>query len=73
MPKYPTNPVYDRRQYDDLAKLIKEEAGTLLLSDDLMRGSKRRVAGMLADRFAADNPQFDRQRFLEACGMEDQG
>lgn len=70
MPEYPTNPVYSARQYDDLARLIKEEARTLFLDDDLMRGSKRRVAERLADRFATDNPAFDREKFLRACGLE---
>lgn len=28
-----------------------------------------RVAGELADYFKGDNPRFDRERFLEACGL----
>lgn len=28
------------------------------------------VASRLADYFAADNPRFDRARFLAACGVE---
>ncbi len=29
-----------------------------------------RIAGGLADVFAADNPRFDRARFLTACGLD---
>lgn len=28
------------------------------------------IAVRLADYFASDNPKFDRQRFLAACGIE---
>lgn len=28
------------------------------------------VAQDIADIFAADNPRFDRERFLQACGIE---
>ncbi len=27
------------------------------------------VAGLIADALAADNPRFDRSRFLAACGV----
>ena len=30
----------------------------------------RRFAHALADYFEQDNPRFDRERFLEACGVE---
>lgn len=32
-------------------------------------GSIRELAARLANIFAADNPRFDRQRFLAACGV----
>lgn len=30
----------------------------------------RAITGHIADMLAADNPRFDRARFLKACGME---
>ena len=30
---------------------------------------REQVGGKLADYFAADNPRFDREKFLEACGL----
>lgn len=32
-------------------------------------GHTEHVARELADRLASTNPRFDRQRFLEACGV----
>lgn len=29
------------------------------------------IVGKTADIFAADNPRFDRSRFLKACGIEE--
>jgi len=72
MPEYPTNPRYNTRHYDDLAKFLRAEPEGIAAvhSKHLMLESKRRVAERLADHLAADNPQFDRERFLKACGVE---
>ncbi len=70
MQQYPTNSKYSSRHHDDLAVFIKEELAKAL-PNSLMMKSKRRVAERLADRLAADNPQFDREKFLKACGLED--
>lgn len=34
------------------------------------RGAVEAVGGRLADVFAADNPRFDRVRFLKAAGVD---
>lgn len=31
----------------------------------------KEIANRMADMLAADNPRFDRARFLRACGLED--
>lgn len=36
--------------------------GAEITSDD--------IAASLAEYFAVDNPRFDRERFLEACGVQ---
>lgn len=33
------------------------------------RAEIRELCGDIASMFAADNPNFDRTRFLDACGM----
>ena len=38
--------------------------------NDYARQSAIRTANDAAGIFAADNPRFDRERFLKACGME---
>lgn len=37
--------------------------------DDVVVGSLRTLANKFADSFAAGNPQFDRERFMTACGF----
>lgn len=73
MPEYPTNPKYNSRHYEDLAEFLKEDYPGdigLALTPFQLEESKRRVAQRLADRLAADSPHFDREKFLEACGVE---
>jgi len=73
MPEYPTNPVYNSRHYADLAAFIEAEPEKVipLYSKRLMMEAKYKVAKRLADRFAADNPRFDRVKFLEDCGVSE--
>ena len=35
-----------------------------------MDGAGQYIAGRLADMMAADNPSFDRERFLKAAGVQ---
>lgn len=56
-----------RKDYVAIAAVIRlyvglADANTL----DALRGAARGIA----DVFAADNPRFDRDRFLAACGMD---
>ena len=61
-----------RKDYVRFAAMLKDQ---LIACDTLrMRGVKRNriisVINATADIFAADNPRFDRSRFLKACGVE---
>lgn len=56
-----------RKDYEKIAAVIKgmpDHAATL-------RAQKASCASSFADMLAADNPRFDRERFLKACGLED--
>jgi hypothetical protein len=61
-----------RKHYKAIAEIVEtttekhktEGFGSLLCNE--VRNS---ITIELADYFAADNPQFDRDRFLEACGL----
>lgn len=46
-----------RKHYEAIAKAIRESTEPIALVELLM------------DIFEHDNPRFDRQRFLEACGL----
>ena len=73
MPEYPTNPKYSALHYYDLAEFIKGLPRPLVgivENERDLGAAKCRIAERLADRFTTDNPAFDRERFLEACGME---
>jgi hypothetical protein len=50
-----------RKDYVMIAKVFARSAG-----DDLAK----LLAEDLADKLQADNPRFDRARFIEACGIK---
>ena len=51
---------YQEQHYEDVGKLIQRTNGC----------SIRYTAEQFADLFAADNPLFDRERFLKACRLD---
>lgn len=61
-----------RKNYVETAKIIKWEMDHLPDDDYgriVTRDTLRRVASELASMFQRDNGSFDRQRFLDACGL----
>ena len=63
-----------RKDYELIAAAVKECRSTqnqayygLWCADDRTLDT---VAGVLAEKLAADNPRFDRERFLQACGVQ---
>lgn len=63
-------PIFARRAYVEVASVI---AGDLACArthtDGDAAGALVRLTLSLADRFAVDNPRFDRGRFYAACGI----
>ena len=53
-----------KKHYVAIAEIIKSEAMATPY------GYRADIAGKLADYFKQDNPKFDRERFLTACGIE---
>lgn len=55
-----------RKHYEAVARMIHSER------DDAQEQETRlvvdRIASRMADIFGNDNPRFDRDRFLRACG-----
>jgi transposase len=65
-----------RKQYRDMAAVIQAERNVghndglpteIIIGIDL---ATRNIASGLATVFEIDNPRFDRDRFMEACGIE---
>lgn len=63
-----------RKHFEAVAQTIKDEFEATLPSSnpEFIRGAAYAVsetAYSLADYFARENPNFDRNRFLTACGL----
>lgn len=56
-----------RKDYVAFARIIKTNLE--ISHSPLERVTVKGVATDMADLFAADNPRFDRQKFLTACGF----
>jgi hypothetical protein len=62
-----TKPAFQRRHYEAIAATIKgRDLDGLTLSSSVAYS----MASEFANRFANDNSNFDRSRFLKACGLE---
>ena len=64
-----------KKHYEAIANRIAlVSSGTKYLTENTAaRGHQRGVvelASVLADYFATENPRFDRERFLAACGVQ---
>lgn len=62
-------PDFTRKHYERIAGSIDAVVarGTYMYGPRITQAEA--IALRLADVFAADNPNFDRMRFLEACGF----
>ena len=71
--------MFTRQHYKAIAEIIKENAVCVPIGESDHEKTDARVMGQkmagnwisqaLADYFAADNPRFDRTKFIEACGL----
>lgn len=70
-------PAFAKRHYEAIAKVTKENLEYHAVNDrgetsEYVYGFKNGVEQMALDMakvFQADNPAFDRARFLKACGL----
>ncbi len=63
---------FTRQHYKAIAEIVKENTHRqFCLGGDTIWLSKQYTCRDLADYFEQDNPLFDRQKFLDACGVED--
>jgi len=63
-----------RKDYVRIAAELREERETAIALFEPMHAAGIAVAAQAVARvLAADNPRFDRARFLAACGIEEEG
>lgn len=64
-----------RKDYRAIAEIIKKQTICPWEDDPFILGAAKDVACVyaegLADYFATQNPKFNRQKFLNACGLGD--
>ena len=61
--------------FEKIAEIIESVVGDGFTGEDYDRGwhdAIKRMANELADHFRSENPFFDRQAFLKACGFSSQ-
>lgn len=67
--------MFTRQHYKAIAEIVKRNTDlgecrvTLPKVSRTYRNTRRFISSDLADYFAEDNPRFDREKFLEACGL----
>ena len=59
-----------RKDFERIAKIINDQAKdvTTGISDRVLLNE---LANKFADNFKAENPRFDRDRFMRACSLDD--
>lgn len=63
--------MFTRQHYKAIAEIVKgqKELADVFAHKQFATQRISDIAKGLADYFAKDNPRFDRDRFLEACGL----
>ncbi len=68
-----TSPTWTRKTYESVAHEFRYTVDRSTFAHKTHRAAAlralRETAEGLATQFAYDNPHFDRQKFLEACGL----
>ena len=58
-----------RKDFKAVAEIIETERDVWECKNSTARSALAQIARDLADYFATQNPRFDRQKFLNACGL----
>jgi hypothetical protein len=59
--------MFQKRHYETIAETLRIERNN---ASERQRSGLSIAIGALADAFAHDNSNFNRSRFLKACGLE---
>ena len=64
--------MFTRQHYKAIAEMIANNSVIAAKDESLMTYMNRNdFVDELVDYFAQDNPRFDREKFLKACGLGD--
>jgi hypothetical protein len=58
-----------RKLYEEVARTLNERGNVFVKNDESAQFYKTICIGLAVD-FKADNPRFDQDRFLTACGLD---
>jgi hypothetical protein len=63
-----------KKDYIKFAEMFKEQLGLAQEENDgsISENAIEGIVFCVADIFAEDNPNFNRSKFLKACGLEDE-
>ena len=61
--------MFTKKHYKAIAEIIENRAGINNYVYAEERTHALSIANDLADYFAKNNPRFDKDKFLEACGL----
>lgn len=67
LPTTPKPPRFARRDYELAASVVRD--ALTVFSEPAHKVMLSHIAGRFASTFQIDNPQFDMERFTEACGI----
>jgi len=65
--------MFTKQHYERIASILKEALppeGSQTNNSIQARSTVNFIAENLAIAFSSDNPRFDEERFLKACGLE---
>lgn len=62
-------PKFQKRHYEAIASILANDVTERQAPLFIDAGDRRQFAHKLARYFQSDNPRFDRDRFMAACGI----
>ena len=61
------NPIFQKRHYEFIADILKDILPHLVAMQDMRKASEK-----FADKFAKSNPMFDKKKFLDRIGVNNE-
>jgi len=62
--------MFTKQHYKTIAEIIKKEIDHWEKKEPRVQIALTEISHNLADYFSGDNPRFDRNKFMDACGAD---